>query len=38
MRQEAAAIQARYGEEDEERDVMDETPPRVGRVERRMFS
>jgi hypothetical protein len=38
MRQEAAAIQARYGEEDEERDIMDETPPRVGRVERRMFS
>jgi hypothetical protein len=38
MRQEAAAIQARYGEEDEEKDIMDETPPRVGRVERRMFS
>jgi hypothetical protein len=37
MRQEAAAIQARYGE-DVQRDVMDETPPRVGRVERRMFS
>ncbi|KAF2036789.1 hypothetical protein EK21DRAFT_106097 [Setomelanomma holmii] len=37
MRQEESAINARYGE-DVERDVMDETPPRVGRVERRMFS
>lgn len=37
MRREEAAIHARYGE-DEQRDVMDETPPRVGRVERRMFS
>ncbi|KAH4066299.1 hypothetical protein HBI70_064180 [Parastagonospora nodorum] len=37
MRQEAAAMHARYGE-DVQRDVMDETPPRVGRVERRMFS
>jgi hypothetical protein len=37
MRQEEAAINARYGNA-EQRDVMDETPPRVGRVERRMFS
>jgi hypothetical protein len=37
MRQEEAAISARYGEE-QQRDVMDETPPRVGRVEGRMFS
>jgi hypothetical protein len=37
MRQEEAAINARYGE-DEQRNTMDETPPRVGRVERRMFS
>jgi hypothetical protein len=37
MRQEEAAINARYGE-DFERDTMDETPPRVGRVERRIFS
>jgi hypothetical protein len=37
MRQEEAAINARYGE-DVQRDTMDETPPRVGRVERRMFS
>jgi hypothetical protein len=37
MRQEETAINARYGE-DIQRDTMDETPPRVGRVERRMFS
>ncbi|KAF1912703.1 hypothetical protein BDU57DRAFT_523131 [Ampelomyces quisqualis] len=37
MRQEEAAINARYGEEGQG-DTMDETPPRVGRVERRMFS
>jgi hypothetical protein len=37
IRQEEAAINARHGE-DVERDTMDETPPRVGRVERRMFS
>ncbi|KAL5118558.1 hypothetical protein ACEQ8H_003573 [Pleosporales sp. CAS-2024a] len=37
MRREAAAIQARYGEEGQGH-VMDETPPKVGRVERRMFS
>ncbi|KAH8725176.1 hypothetical protein GQ44DRAFT_707880 [Phaeosphaeriaceae sp. PMI808] len=37
MRREEAAIQARYSE-DEQRDTMDETPPRVGPVERRMFS
>jgi hypothetical protein len=37
MRQEEAAINTRYGE-DVQRDIMDETPPRVGRVERRMFS
>jgi hypothetical protein len=37
MRQEEAAISARYDEE-QQRDIMDETPPRVGRVERRMFS
>ncbi|KAF1845501.1 uncharacterized protein K460DRAFT_110081 [Cucurbitaria berberidis CBS 394.84] len=36
MRREEGAINSRYGEE-EQRDVMDETPPRVGRVERRMF-
>jgi len=38
MRQEAAAMRARYGEDVQRGDVMDETPPRVGRVERRMFS
>ncbi|KAH7083446.1 hypothetical protein BKA63DRAFT_153464 [Paraphoma chrysanthemicola] len=37
MRQEESAINARYGE-DAQQEVMDETPPRVGRVERRMFS
>jgi hypothetical protein len=37
MRQEEAAINARYGE-GVQQDTMDETPPRVGRVERRMFS
>jgi hypothetical protein len=37
MRQEEAAINSRYGE-DMQRDTMDETPPGVGRVERRMFS
>jgi hypothetical protein len=37
MRREEAAINARYGESGQG-DVMDETPPRVGRVERRMFS
>jgi hypothetical protein len=35
MREEEAAIQARHGEE--QRETMDETPPRVGRVERRML-
>jgi len=35
MRQEQNAIDARYAD-DEQRDVMDETPPRVGRIERRM--
>lgn len=38
MRAEEAAVQARYGGlEGARQDVMDETPPRVGRVERRMF-
>jgi hypothetical protein len=37
MRREEAAINARYGDAGQG-DVMDETPPRVGRVERRMFS
>jgi GTP cyclohydrolase I len=37
MRAEEMAVNARYGE-DVQREVMDETPPRVGRTERRMFS
>lgn len=37
MRLEADAITARHGGE-ERGEVMDETPPRVGRVERRMFT
>jgi hypothetical protein len=37
MRQEEAAINARY-RQDVDRDTMDETPPRVGRFERRIFS
>ncbi|KAF1944853.1 hypothetical protein EJ02DRAFT_420152 [Clathrospora elynae] len=36
MRREEGAVLARYGEEEQRRDTMDETPPRVGRVERRM--
>lgn len=36
MRREETAINSRYGG-DEQREVMDETPPRIGRVERRMF-
>jgi len=35
-RREQTAINARYNE-DEQRDVMDETPPRIGRYERRML-
>jgi hypothetical protein len=35
-RREQMAINARYNE-DEQRDVMDETPPRIGRYERRML-
>lgn len=38
MRREAEAIRARHGEEVHDAVIMDETPPRVGRVERRMFS
>ncbi|KAH7396518.1 hypothetical protein DE146DRAFT_756236 [Phaeosphaeria sp. MPI-PUGE-AT-0046c] len=38
MRREADAIRARHSEEVQDAVVMDETPPRVGRVERRMFS
>jgi hypothetical protein len=37
MRQEGAAINVRYGD-DEQRNTMDDTPPRIGRVERRIFS
>jgi hypothetical protein len=38
MRREEENVNARYGEEEEEqqRSMMNETPPRVGRVERRM--
>jgi hypothetical protein len=35
MRQELEAVRARY-DEGQQRDVMDETPPRIGRVERHM--
>ena len=35
MRQEFEAVRTRY-DEDQQGDVMDETPPRIGRVERHM--
>lgn len=38
MRREAEAIRARHSQEVQDAVTMDETPPRVGRVERRMFS
>ncbi|KAG9187351.1 hypothetical protein G6011_05222 [Alternaria panax] len=37
MRREEEGVNARYGEEEQQRDRMDETPPRIGRVERRML-
>jgi hypothetical protein len=36
MRREEENVNARYGEEEQTRDTMNETPPRIGRVERRM--
>lgn len=36
MRQELEAARMRYDEE-HQRDVMDETPPRLGRIERHMY-
>lgn len=36
MREEVDAVLARYGVEEQRNETMDETPPRVGRVERRM--
>ncbi|CAG5140079.1 uncharacterized protein ALTATR162_LOCUS632 [Alternaria atra] len=36
MRREEENVNARYGEEEQQRSMMNETPPRVGRVERRM--
>jgi hypothetical protein len=36
MQREGAAVAARYGEEAAANDVMDETPPRIGNVERRL--
>ncbi|OAK96124.1 hypothetical protein IQ06DRAFT_359485 [Phaeosphaeriaceae sp. SRC1lsM3a] len=38
MRREEEAIRARHSQEVQDAVTMDETPPRVGRVERRMFS
>ncbi|KAJ6282871.1 hypothetical protein J3E71DRAFT_214079 [Bipolaris maydis] len=37
MRREEANVAARYGEEEQHRTMMNETPPRIGRVERRMM-
>ncbi|USP81363.1 uncharacterized protein yc1106_08637 [Curvularia clavata] len=37
MRREEASVIARYGEEQQQRTTMNETPPRIGRVERRMM-
>ncbi|PVH98860.1 hypothetical protein DM02DRAFT_26280 [Periconia macrospinosa] len=36
MREELAAVGLRYGVNDSRQDRMDETPPRIGRIERRM--
>jgi len=36
MQREEAAVNARYGDIGQQ-DTMDETPPRMGRVERSMF-
>lgn len=36
MREELAAVRVRYGEDNGRSDRMDETPPRIGRIERRM--
>jgi len=36
MREEMGNVLARYGAEEQRGEMMDETPPRVGRVERRM--
>jgi hypothetical protein len=37
MRREEANLNARYGEEEQLRSTMDDTPPGIGRVERRML-
>ncbi|EUC32701.1 hypothetical protein COCCADRAFT_37381 [Bipolaris zeicola 26-R-13] len=37
MRREEANVAARYGDEEQHRIMMNETPPRIGRVERRMM-
>ncbi|KNG44695.1 hypothetical protein DDE82_003868 [Stemphylium lycopersici] len=37
MRREEASVHARYGEDEQQRSMMNETPPRIGRVERRMM-
>ena len=37
MRREEASVHARYGEDEQQRSLMNETPPRIGRVERRMM-
>ncbi|KAF5852968.1 hypothetical protein GGP41_001491 [Bipolaris sorokiniana] len=37
MRREEANVAARYGDEEQHRTMMNETPPRIGRVERRMM-
>jgi len=37
MRREEENVNARYGEEEQRGARMDETPPRIGRVERRML-
>ncbi|CAI6321399.1 unnamed protein product [Periconia digitata] len=36
MREELAAVGVRYGDNDGRQERMDETPPRIGRIERRM--
>jgi hypothetical protein len=36
MRREEENVNARYGEEEQQMSMMNETPPRAGRVERRM--
>jgi hypothetical protein len=37
MRREEANVNTRYGEEEQQRSTIDDTPPGIGRVERRMM-